>query len=35
MDVTYSTMKAMVDYSDKHHSEVSADEIYRKWGIGL
>ena len=25
----------MADYWDKHHSEVSADDLSRKWGIGL
>ena len=33
--VPYSTMKLMADHSDKHHNEVSADELSHKWGIGL
>ena len=28
-------MKIMDDYSDKHHSEVSAKELSYKWEIGL
>ena len=33
--VPSSTMKAMTDYSDKRFSEVSDEQLYLKWGLGL
>ena len=35
MKVPFYTMKVMGAYSYKLHSEVSAEYLYSKWGIGL
>ena len=35
INILYSEMKIMADYSDKRHSEVRDEDMYRKWGIVL